>query len=417
MRNSHKITLKSFQYFLLAISPILHVYRFMGIITLGEFALITYILIEFLYNKGDFLCYKLKSEVKYASVVVMYYGMITLISAMYMGGSIAVGIKEFVVFFIYYILAFYIIRRCDVNRLAHILNKVSMLVALFIIIQYIFQLLFGIKIYGLVPNMITCFGISTNEYNLSQNTRCSGFFTEPAIAANYLAIPFLNSIFDIKKNDRLISKEFVLYAISLLFTQSGTAVLILGVGILFYLSYFIKKIKTIKRKKQLPKMVGIMLLGVFVIISLWQMPIVQNLLARIAEVSGDSTMKSGYIRITRGFEAYSELSWYQKIVGIGFGQYEALATTTLKSVLTASTDLVLTWLNDCQTYLIYGGIIGLSLYAIFLFSNIRHRSVDQKWTLLLFVALHFITGLYAQPIWILFFVFIFGNENRKVSER
>ena len=405
-----RISLSSVQMFLLAAAPILHIYRFVSIITWGEVALCLAALLSL--AKGAYYVRK-PYIVNTVLVIIGYFAISTLLGTLLWQGPLFDVFKEYLVFVIYYVIALILMQRTELTAFISVYKKVAMITACLVIIQYVANIAFGIQISGLIPNVTTYFGNSTNVYIGKITNRCAGFFTEPAMCARYMAIPFLLHIADlIKKSKKLIDSFTIILTAALLFTLSGNAIAALLIGYGFYMLSNLRK----RSIKSILRFVVLVAAFVAAVILLYRQPVFQRLFNRIEEIGGDSTFKSGYIRITRGFVIYANLPFPGPILGIGFGNYKTVVDTYLWDLMVSLTDKLPYWINGIQEYFIYGGIIGVMLFGSLLLFCWKRGDQQQKLVLTLFVAYLAIAGIASTPLWVIFMVII-GSQKIKPKEK
>ena len=407
-----KISLSSVQMFLLAIAPILHIYRFVSIVTWGEVVLCLAAVLSF--AKGAHYVRK-PNMLKTVFWIIGYFAIPTLLGTLLWDGPLFDAFKEYLVFVIYYVIALILMQRTELTAFISVYKKIALITACLVIVQYVAHIALGIYISGLIPNVTTYFGNSTNVYIGKATNRCAGFFTEPAMCARYMAVPFVLHIADlIKENKKLIDFSTIILTVALLFTLSGNAIAALVIGYGFYMLSNLKK----RSIRSILRFIVLAVAFIVAVILLYRQPIFRRLFSRFEEISGDSTFKSGYIRIVQGFVAYSHLPFPGPILGIGFGNYKTIVDTYLWNIMVSATDLLPYWINGVQEYFIYGGIIGALLFGKLLLSCWRKGTQQQKLALTLFMAYLFIAGIAKTPLWIIFMVIIGSdalNQTRKAE--
>lgn len=404
------VTSDSVQAFLLAMSPILHMYRFFSIVTWGEVALCLATLISMMTVRSQ----KSRYVMNYIAAIVTYFLFSTILGTFLWSNEIFTPMKEYIVFAIYYIVAFFLIHRMNTETFLAVYKKIALLTACVVIVQFVFFATFGIHVSGLIPNMTTYYGNSTNFYINSATSRCAGFFTEPAMCARYLSIPFILHIDKLSKTDKKwIDIPAMILAAALLFTLSGNGIIALVVGVGIYVLRSLHKITFKSLFRAIALAVAVTVLVAF----LYRQPLFNRLFSRIQEIGGGSTMKSGYIRIVRGFVAYFNLPFPGMIFGVGFGNYETVVQNYLWEILTSETDLIPYWINGIQDYFIYGGIIGAALFIGLLWNCWKRGKGFQRFVLILFIVYLFMAGMMGQPQWVIFMVIICSGFSEEISLR
>lgn len=153
-------------------------------------------------------------------------------------------------------------------------------------------------------------------YNVSATTEIAGvvfqrahsIFAEPSIFSQIAAITFLYTISKPMKYKRII---ILINLIGLFCSLSGTGLIILIVGLVFYVFH----------KRDFRVIFGFLILGIFLLLALFFMkdlPFVNYFLRRIAEFSGTNTNTSGYFRFFLPFKIGFD-SRHNFFAGFGIG--------------------------------------------------------------------------------------------------
>ena len=258
--------------------------------------------------------------------------------------------------------------------------------------------------------MTTYAGISTNYYINVINNRCGAFFTEPAMCSRYLAIPY---IVNIVKEKKFFSFTNIVYSFAILFTLSGNAIIALIVGYALLFFYLLRKKDFIGKIKAI--CVILFAFGAFIVLK--QIPLFQNLFARVNEISGDSSFSSGYIRIVRGFEAFANLPLFYKIFGIGFGNYNKAMQLYFYEVIMHNTSLVVYWINGIQNYFIFGGLISVIIFLAFLFPTFFKEDIRLRSVSILFLVYLFVAGMFNEPLWLIFMLVVLSSKQRIYAKK
>ena len=399
MKNKKSI-IDVIQCVLLALSPILHMYRFISIITVGELTLLICVLISIFTCKNLLLDYFAR-----VFILLTYFFAITFLGTIVFKSDAFNSFKEYLAFFIYYLFAFYLVNKVNIQMFLYYYEKIALICALCVIVQFVAYTFFNIHISGLIPNATTYFGNSTNFYIAKESNRCAGFFTEPAMCARYLGIPFLAGI---AKTKRMLSINNMLFSLAILFTLTGNGIITLIIG------YALLIILLFKDKKMVS--IGRMLLTIFTIvilvISLYHIALFKAFFGRIGEITGNSTFHSGYIRIVRGFVAYLNLPIENKIFGIGFGNYDNVMNLYFYDSITEKVNMINSWLNGIQTYLVFGGAVGVILFLYLTMPRFFRGNRIQKSVFILLFAYLFVAGIFNDPLWLIFIVIIFSSFDK-----
>ena len=265
------------------------------------------------------------------------------------------------------------------RKLICVYKNIALFEAIVIIFQKAIFLLFSINIHGLMPGMLTTYGVSTDDYiNIITGARCTGNFTEPAMAARYLAFPLLFSVFEVIEKKRIASLETIIFIIAMICTYSGNAVVALAVVFLYYLLYQLKlKEKTLNKLIKLVIAIFLVVVGVYILNQVIDFEYLWN---RRTELTGHGvTGSSAYIRITRGFIVYGYYSLLQKLFGLGIGNYQYAVNHQLNAIASMVTDKLIDYMNGIQFYLLQGGIMGLFLFLNIYKPIIKHYYLKNRW--------------------------------------
>jgi len=130
---------------------------------------------------------------------------------------------------------------------------------------------------------------------------------------------------------------------------------------------------------------------------------------------------SGYIRAVRGYVVFGKFDFINKLLGVGFGNYEVYATRKAYYELSSKTMFTFSYLNGIQYYLASTGVIGLILYLRAFFHNYRSSDSFKKTLSILFFAMSSIAAFINGPIWAIFIIIMYstkydhGEESRYVT--
>jgi hypothetical protein len=227
-----------------------------------------------------------------------------------------------------------------------------------------------------------------------------------------MAIPLS---YELLKNGNKNKKRIITMMVSLILTFSGNALLILAVA---FMGIELKLLFCNRLNDFIKGLFLVIVLIVCFEIALYKIPYFQSTIARLTEgeiLGNTSSRYSGYIRVLRGYEVYMKFGFFEKIFGIGIGNYTSYSESNFLSVLTSKTSILTSYLNGIQYYLISTGVIGLFLYIKSIVRNAFNSSIFIKIVILQFLALSAIAGLYKGCIWIIFMLVIFNGFNEDMS--
>ena len=404
------IRIEDLGYLLLIISPILSTYATpVQTISYGEIAICFSVLL-LCKNRFDNNVY-----INNCIIEFLFYSIfITIFMSLAFSESvIAEVLKETIVIVVYFLILLFLIRRINVNRLFSIYIDVAKICALFLLAQYVIYVASGRMIPGIIPNVMTDAGVSSNQIIASMG-RASSFFKEPAHYCQFLAIPLLVLIFRKNKSKR-DNRTIVIFSISLLLTFSGNGFVILGIAIF---SYWLKLMFSGEGSgflKGILLFASISLVGLFVLSStdLFD-PIISRLFS--GELTGNNSERvSGYVRIVRGYVVFNDFHFINKIFGVGFGNYEPYAVKYCYQALTSKTSYSFGYINGMQYYLVSTGLLGLFLYFRPMLKCLRFGNSFVRTLIIEFIAIGSIAGLTKGPIWLLILLTIYKSvENEEI---
>lgn len=382
---------------LIVIAPILDIYAFFTVsVSCGDIAIILAVLLTLF--QGDIRRWDIKKNY--------------LFLLLYFISSSALQIREYTLIkqwisFAYFIVALGLIETSynSSKYLIRLYQSVAIFEAILIILQRVFYMLFRINIPGLIPGMLTTYGASTSDYMVTiSGIRCTGNFTEPAMAARYLAFPLLFAIFEVVRSKRIVSAKMIIYVLALICTFSGNAFIVLAITWVYYISQQI----TMKRKNRFIKCAGVIILMLVMLFALTKMVDLEYLWNRRAEFTGKGiTGKSAYIRVTRGYEGFFACSFMQKIFGVGIGNYAYLAEHELYKKMTLVTDSLMDYMNGIQFYLIQGGIIGFMLFLSQFMPILKSAAKENKWLCIVMLAMMSFSSIAVSSLFLLCYLCIY----------
>ena len=238
---------------------------------------------------------------------------------------------------------------------------------LFFILQRGIALSTGSHISGIIPLVPTIYesrGVDMVSYQ-EQDIRFSSLFLEPSYFVQYL-FPYI--VLQLFSNLKHSFRNSVLVSLIMLLVGAGNGVILLMIIWGFW--FFFSDIKL--RMKIIIGMVGVLSVGI-----IWNIDesLFIGLLNRSVEFQsyeGDEIYQSsGFIRMFRGYYAYADMPFINKI----FGANPQFADSIFRSNFwfAASDDVMI---NGTQTLLIYHGFISCFLFfrhLFLMFLNYQHK--------------------------------------------
>ena len=399
LKKKFMITSSSIAYLLLVISPILEIYAFITpSISCADIA-ITISTIILLSKRG--IKYKLLNSY---NVLVCYMLIVSLLCITEPIGVIHLA---------YYCFFMVMISLLDfgnfyISNIITIYRKVALFEAVFIIIQKALAFFFNVSLLGLIPNMLTTYNVSTNDYISGiTSARCTGNFSEPAMAARYLTFPLFFEIFDLTDKGKIIDKRLIIFIVAMVCTYSGTAIIGLAIGFLCYL------IQQMKRKDSL-KIIKIIIACIIILIIVCILRVFFSfdyLWNRRFELTGNRyTGNSTYIRIFRGFQIYNNFDFLHKIFGVGIGNFKHIIENEFYEIATSITESLFDYMNGIQYYLCQGGIVGLILFLRIYKPIVKYKSNYHIWLALTLFMFFITSSIATSSFFILFHLIIVKNK-------
>lgn len=266
----------------------------------------------------------------------------------------------------------------------------------------------NIKISGIISFLPIIPSMSNSEYialTLKENWRFCSFFSEPAKFAQYL-LPFYSILlFSKTENNRIIKLSLVI--LTLLFLESGNAILILCIVTIIYLLFSLFKNFDIKRIIFIVSISTIIGIGG---IYYMKTNAASNLIERQNELSGEEYASSGFVRIYRGYYVFEALPIIEKIFGANNITLLSQANShSSVSFLFGDNDY---YYNTFQSIIIKTGLIGLTIFTIFIYRLFRYTNIIGKSVLITFISLCFIASMYLSYLMLMYLVFIWNNKKK-----
>ncbi len=364
IKNKNKLII--FSSIIIALAPILSIYK-VGLfpLTVADFCFVILILISLLFSKFK--------KIKHFGFIIyfMVFFVISLISIILRGQN---DIIDFIQKWLRIVTMYYIIEIFPDNEInVQIFQRTSLVagisVTILLIIQVIAKDLFSIpifpyldlKILPLNYGTITCANLKTAQLNafIFNNWRPSSIFLEPAHYAQFILLPLTISLFS--KNKIISHKQqiflCVFFTIGIMLSGSANGILISAfIWVIWYLN-------TTNKKMNLQKIAVGLLFIIISIILLTSTDFFSKAWERVETLNVNGGASTGNLRLLQGLTVYENLSFPEKIFGIGFGNINAYL---IENNITTSylTELGNEYMNGFSTVLVSGGIIGFLLFLM-----------------------------------------------------
>lgn len=256
---------------------------------------------------------------------------------------------------------------------------------LFFFLQEITFRVTGYKLSGLIPYLELIY----SEYNIAEyvaivnnSDRFSSFFLEPSHFAQFIFPLFCIGIckyFDTKK----INFDLALSSIAILFARSGCGYL----EVVLAMTYLLWIRSSISFSKKIISF-GLVYLLIIIVINLFSdTALVSYIMERSSGFSisyDESTSQSGFIRMYRGYYLYGAMDFINQIFGIGAGSSDyVLSLVDFYGLRQADASVF----NGFQALLIFGGIVGTTLFIIFMYRFTKPLNMYGKCVIFALIAL------------------------------
>lgn len=286
-----------------------------------------------------------------------------------------------------YIAFWYFITPDSINNYIKIYKNIAIVVLAFFYIQFFYKALTGTMINGIFTWLPISEGVSDDASWVSdhvQSDRCSSFFSEPSYLCRYLMPLFVIELF----KSRNINWIFLaLLALPAFLNVSGTGIIVLLVIIFFW---YLSRIKSSKKYFSIAIVTLVLIVFYFILMS-------SEMGAEIIDRSGELAIedqygsRSGNMRLWRGYAVFAEYSWQHKLIGTQDNntifQYESMG-------IFGSLFGDRIYFNGISTLLLRQGLIGLSIFILFIAKIWKNASLTGKAIILSFLVYMLCESMY-----------------------
>lgn len=298
----------------------------------------------------------------------------------------------------------------DMDKLWKYYGIVVWVCVVFFLLQEVSFYTLGFRPSGVVSFLPTVYGEEISKSlisSISDDSRSSSFFLEPSFFAQFL-IPYVAiSLFSSNKSGL---KRAIVASVIVLLVRSGVGILLLGVTWLLWFLFSNVKAST----KIIVTAFAVTIMGVLLYAGSGMMDYFSSRAGELMSFSGDEQYQSsGFIRIFRGYYAFSELPTLNMLLGSHPDDVQALLE---RSVFfgTESTNFI----NGMQTLLFYHGIVGTFFYLrhIFLFPYKSKKRILIVLSLSVFVLLLMESFYLSSRLFVMtIFMYMIKKETSKSS--
>lgn len=400
--------------------PILHLYKFAGSFSFADITIVFLVSLVFINNKFV-ICFthntrKLRVYILWlviswiiGSVIITAYG----ISQNMFANSLFSALRVC----LYYIASVVLSHEIRENSWDYLMKLYKYMVAVTTIVllgQFIVHMFTGRILLGyfqFLPLMNTNVDAeSLIRLNTYAVYRPYSVFTEPGMYVRYV-IPYVILVMFKKENaERLLPLQLVglgVIVIACLLSGSGQGFAVLC---LIFIVYFVNFV----RKGKIPKrwiFVFVMLIAAAIYYSTTEN--FYQIIVRLDPNNAGTNFSSFGIRIFRGFIVYSMLPIASQIVGIGFGNQDAvLNTLNISTQFDQANNLG--YMNSAAYTLVNAGVIGFVLFMWVFIRIIINKGtcLTAKVFSIVLIALSFIGGTTTSVMGIMFFTLMFAIDTK-----
>ena len=294
------------------------------------------------------------------------------------------------------------------------MRVVSVILVCYMLIQFIVYGIAHFYIPGILPQLKTTAngGVTGAELGAvflrtAESTgylRAHGFFSEPAVCAQYLSMALILELFPEKGPINYL--YVILYSAAIIVTFSVNGYVAFAAIWAIWALYGNKDYHNFEFKKLL-----FILAMIAACILVMQNPRTARVVDRLTAVllGGDVT-QSSILRLLRGIMFYFEMPSLFQIFGIGFGNF--IQVKELYEITTAY-EIATEYMNTDAYILISTGVIGFALFAFSLLLNVKNKGVIARMTLFLLLLLGLSSSIYSTPQFVIYLMFIMYAPERE----
>lgn len=253
--------------------------------------------------------------------------------------------------------------------------------------QEICWIFLGFRFPGLIPFFEINYEMGMEEFLKDQliKERSSSIFLEPAHVAIFTLPYMIIKMVDNAGQKSLSSFETLFISFFLIWLRSGLGFVCL---LVIYLTFLLRSRINPSRKIAFILFGSILLIAALTLTDLGTF-LYESFFSRSAELTGNSTNGSGFIRITRGFLVYEDFTLIGKIFGVSNGAIgDVVIHSSAANLFNDDTQL-----NTIQKILIGYGLIGTLLMYIYLHKIAKRRNQYSFYLVLTLVIICFLENM------------------------
>ncbi len=297
------------------------------------------------------------------------------------------------VFFIFTLSVLWGILTFDLQLLKKYMRWIVIISGVLFWIQLMFVVVMGSPMICFVPNLTGAFIYEDFTYSdivakhLSGMLPCS-IFLEKSYLAYYFLTYLALLLFNDRERKRIITKEIVFVTVTLIASQSGTAMVGLSALIVVKMFNMFWTGNTRRRFIQVMIMIPIAVGAVYTYVDT---DMGQSMLSRTEELSKEGT--SGYTRVMAGYFMFATLTPEEKTCGI--------SDASNRFGMETSDGRFIFYTNGIQSILINLGYVGLILYFVFYASVFRKVNLTSRMCIIVLLIMSLLEANYLNPYMIL----------------
>lgn len=391
---------KIYSFFIVFIFMIGNVYKFpyLNVLGIGEVCCILYIIYLFLVKK---IIFKKNIINKWVILFIGYSMTTTLINIVIYNFNANDSVIRMIRDAFYYFLIFYIgTKLYDIDCFKNMIIIFCLLLSTFIILQFSVYKLSGYYIPGFLLNAQINSGNNTgmdmyNHYiefaKITGYLKANGFLCEAASCAQCFSVGLMLILHYKFQPDRknIIIALYVTIGAILTFSANSIVycIFIWGIWVIRQLSqrYISKKIYAFI-------ILLCIFLGIFFVI--FKDSNVSNVFKRLQSATSSDTLDgSAQSRVYKGIKQYLELPLYNKIMGIGFGNYSEAYKNEIIQIENE-------YMNSLSYILFSCGFIGLIIYFLIFLCNWKEKKFINKIALATLMLIMFASSIYSSSVYV-----------------
>lgn len=327
--------------------------------------------------------------------------------------SIASFVKPFFRYFFY---AYYIYgfkKYFNINLAVDIYIKVCLIESVYLIIQFVLTVAFGLVLPYVCPFLNMEYGMNGAEYNQQlYNTflyidgiRGVGFFPEPSHFAQYT---IFSLIFLLYRKNKSFSDCVIFFVILIAFilTRSGIGMATLSIVFAIYFCM----IKYVNKEKLMKRFAVIVVCLPIVVIMCQKLEILNFIMSRINSIFETQYAVSGNLRLLRGYIIFMKSPLFAKMFGIGCGNFANFINGfNIVTFFDTQMDKTSEFMNGVSTVLIRSGIVGTSILTLYFCGRYIKMKKINRILFLVWCIFMCLENFFFTPKFVLFLCFINAN--------